>query len=467
MRAPSQRACEVISGKVSSNPAELLTSVKSGSLPMSPLKILILGGGIGGPALAFWLAKLGHDVTIVERSTSLRVQGQQIDIRGQGIEVVRRMGLEQSIRDKVVNEASISVVNHQGKPLATFEANKTGVGRQSFTSEFEIMRGDLVRILFQKTIDLGVKYVFGTSIESFEQDSDSVTVRLSDGTTATYDLLVGADGQGSKTRQLLLGPGTKDPFYPLGVHMAYYTIPKWKTDTNYAVCYVATNKRFMMKRNDNPETTQAYLTVCPTDDKTEKLLVDAERSRDINRQKEVWSELFRDAGWQADRFVNALQEGGVSDDFYCVNIGQIRMDKCYRNRVALVGDAGFTPSPLTGRGTSCAFIGAYVLAGEISKHCSASSGRASDGLSAALEAFDQEIMALRKMVQEIRFKPSRVFPKSRWGVTILNTILWLVVRLKIDKLMQRFQSDDTEGWQLPQYPGLPYEDTNKPKEVII
>ncbi|KAK2035272.1 oxidoreductase [Colletotrichum zoysiae] len=425
---------------------------------MSFFKVLISGGGISGSAVAFWLAKLGHDVTIVERSPGLRAQGQQIDLRGQGIEVIRRMGLEQSIRAKVVNEAGLTFVNTKGKPRATFEANKTGVGSQSFTSEFEIMRGDLVRILFEKAKDLGVKYVFGVSIESLEQDSDSVTVRLSDGTTTTYDLLVGADGQGSKTRRLMLGPGEKDPFYDLGVHAAFCSIPRWKTDTNYATVCVYPNKRFLMTRNNNPETTQAYLTHCPTDDKIEKLLTDAERSRDVRRQKQVWSEIFRDAGWQADRVVDALQDGGECDDFYSLQVGQIRMDKCYRNRVALVGDAGYAPSFMTGRGTSCAFIGAYVLAGEISKHCSVSSGRVSDGVPAALEAYNQEILSLMKTVQDIGYKPSRIYPSSQWVISIFNGILWLIATLKIDKIIQRFKSDDVEGWKLPQYPGLPYKE---------
>ncbi|KAJ0167809.1 Uncharacterized protein CTA2_13012 [Colletotrichum tanaceti] len=424
---------------------------------MSSLKILISGGGIGGPALAFWLAKLGHDVTILERSSSLRVQGQQIDIRGQGVQVIRRMGLERLIRDKRVNEAGITFVDRKGNPQATFEANNTGVGRQSFTSEFEIMRGDLVDILFQKTTELGVKYIFGTTIESFEQDSDSVTAHLSDGTTDTFDLLVGADGQRSKTRRLMLGTGANDPFYSLGLHMVFYTMPKWKTDTNYATVCIFPGKRVMMTRNDNPETTQAYLGLCPADEKTEKLLTDAENSRDANQQKQVWSELFRGVGWQSERFIDALQDDGVSDNFYSVHVGQIRMDKCYNNRVVLVGDAGYAPSVITGHGTTCAFVGAYVLAGEISKHCSASEGKAADGVPGALEDFSRKILALAKSVQNIPIKPASLYPNSQWLITVLYKILWLVTALKIDKILQRLQSDDVEGWKLPDYPGLSYE----------
>ena len=66
---------------------------------MAPLKILICGGGISGPALAFWLSRAGHCVVIVERFPALRATGAQIDLRAQGIQVVKRMGLEQSIRD--------------------------------------------------------------------------------------------------------------------------------------------------------------------------------------------------------------------------------------------------------------------------------------------------------------------------------------------------------------------------------
>jgi len=51
---------------------------------MAPLKVLICGGGIAGPALAFWLSKLGHEVNIVERWPSLRLTGQQLDLRGPG-----------------------------------------------------------------------------------------------------------------------------------------------------------------------------------------------------------------------------------------------------------------------------------------------------------------------------------------------------------------------------------------------
>jgi 2-polyprenyl-6-methoxyphenol hydroxylase-like FAD-dependent oxidoreductase len=90
------------------------------------------------------------------------------------------------------------------------------------------MRGDLCRIVYDATKDRA-KYVFGASIESFEDKGGSVEVRFSDGKTDQFDLLVGADGSGSHTRQMMLGSDTPDAFYPLGggrLYVAYFTIPR-------------------------------------------------------------------------------------------------------------------------------------------------------------------------------------------------------------------------------------------------
>ncbi|RDW86599.1 uncharacterized protein DSM5745_03241 [Aspergillus mulundensis] len=57
-----------------------------------PLKIIVCSGGIARPTLAFWLARGGHGVVNVERFSTLRASGAQIDFRGQGFEVVTRMG---------------------------------------------------------------------------------------------------------------------------------------------------------------------------------------------------------------------------------------------------------------------------------------------------------------------------------------------------------------------------------------
>jgi 2-polyprenyl-6-methoxyphenol hydroxylase-like FAD-dependent oxidoreductase len=120
---------------------------------MAPLKVLICGGGIAGPSLAFWLSKLDYDITIMERSPSIRANGQQIDLRGQGVQVMKKMGIEQAVRAKAVDEQGIQYVDPEGRRTAFIAANKSGKGRQSATSEFEIMRGDICHILYDLVKD--------------------------------------------------------------------------------------------------------------------------------------------------------------------------------------------------------------------------------------------------------------------------------------------------------------------------
>lgn len=70
---------------------------------MSNLKVLVVGASIAGPTAAYWLAKAGADVTVIERFPSLRTSGQNIDIRSCGVTVMRKMaGMEEAVRAAVV-----------------------------------------------------------------------------------------------------------------------------------------------------------------------------------------------------------------------------------------------------------------------------------------------------------------------------------------------------------------------------
>jgi 2-polyprenyl-6-methoxyphenol hydroxylase-like FAD-dependent oxidoreductase len=126
--------------------------------------------------------KLGHDVTVVERFPSLRAMGLQIDLRGHGIEVMRRMGLEEAFRSKSAPEQGLQIVDKSGRRRAYFPSNKGSKGPQNFTTDFEIMRGDLYRLIYDTTKDRA-KYIFGTSIESFEEKDSSVEIRFTNGKT--------------------------------------------------------------------------------------------------------------------------------------------------------------------------------------------------------------------------------------------------------------------------------------------
>ncbi|CAM0141724.1 hypothetical protein VKS41_006072 [Umbelopsis sp. WA50703] len=405
---------------------------------MAPLKVLICGGGCAGPALAYWLARSGHHITIVERFPALRASGAQIDLRAQGIEVVRRMGLLDAIRTKSVDQAGISVVDARNRIRATIMANRSGKGAQTFTSEYEIMRGDLVRVLYDASKD-NVEYIFGQTVEQFKQYDDRVVVHFSDGRTDTFDLLVGADGQGSRIRKAILPDDSPEPYSRLGIYMAYWFMPRTEMDSNMGKRYHSPGSRVVMCRSHNATETQACFAI--KDDSEE--LWSLTRAP-IEQQKEFWSKRFSGAGWQTDRFIEGMK---TSEYFYCQEVAQVRTDTWYKNRVVLLGDAGYCPSPFTGMGTTASFVGAYVLAGEINRNA--------QDLPLALANYDKTLRPFVDEIQVINRPLIRLtFPQTQLGISVLHFIAGMLCYFRIPNLIAKFSKEDRGGWKLPDYPEL-------------
>ncbi len=200
---------------------------------MARLNVLVVGASIAGPTTAYWLARAGATVTIIERFPSLRPGGQNVDIRTTGVGVMRKMpGMEASVRAKRAPMDGFRMVDSNGKAYATIMP--TGdPEKQAMISEYEIFRGDLNRILFDLTQHERIKYVFDEQVTSLKQKDDGsgsgrVTVEFLNGhlPTAEYDLVVACDGSTSRTRALALECGVRDHItHDLNGWAAYYSIP--------------------------------------------------------------------------------------------------------------------------------------------------------------------------------------------------------------------------------------------------
>ncbi|MDX8450311.1 hypothetical protein [Mesorhizobium captivum] len=85
---------------------------------MADRTVLISGGGIAGPALAFWLAAAGFRPTLIEQAPRLRTGGYVIDFWGLGYSIAERMGLEADINHVGYHVREMRIVNDNGKRLA-------------------------------------------------------------------------------------------------------------------------------------------------------------------------------------------------------------------------------------------------------------------------------------------------------------------------------------------------------------
>ncbi len=134
---------------------------------MTQPTVLISGAGIAGPALAFWLNKSGYRVTIVELADGIRPGGQTVDLRGAGGEVVERMGLIDKMRARSLDQRGVAWIKSDGHRRA--EMPVTAFNGNGLVSKLEILRGDLVDVLYQETKDQ-TEYRFNTCIAGSQSE---------------------------------------------------------------------------------------------------------------------------------------------------------------------------------------------------------------------------------------------------------------------------------------------------------
>ncbi|TCO48557.1 2-polyprenyl-6-methoxyphenol hydroxylase-like FAD-dependent oxidoreductase [Kribbella antiqua] len=312
--------------------------------------VLISGGGIAGPALAYWLRRHGFTPTIVEIAPAPRPGGQTIDIRGISKVVVERMGLMPAIKEAQLHERGLEYVRANGRRAAAMPVELLdGAGA---VAEIEILRGDLASILQQATT--GVAYLYGDSISALDQDAQGVLVTFTSGLQRRFDLVVGADGVHSKTRRLAFGP--EEQFVQhLGGYTSYFTVETPEPLDHWMRIHSARGGRWVGLRPDHdPRYAKALLSFRAP-------LLSYDR-RDVEAQKALLTERFTGLGWHTDHILAGMR---AANDFYFDTISRVVVPEWSRGRVVLVGDAGYCGSPLAGHGTALSLVGAYVLAGEL------------------------------------------------------------------------------------------------------
>ncbi|KAJ1323876.1 salicylate hydroxylase [Microdochium nivale] len=423
---------------------------------MAQMKALISGCGIAGLSLAYWLARMGADVTIIELTPDLRSTGQQIDLRGPAIPLMDKMGVKGAMKAAVAKEPGTQIVNRRGRTVAYFPTGPDVNSKQGLSSEYEIMRGNLVKVLYDH-IDKeeNVRFLFNKTIARYTQDDKAsstgkVRVRFSDGQEDDFDLVVGADGVYSQTRKLMMGPTFSDSLVSERSHFAFFSIPSKPHDSNrWTVCFLP-ERAVLMSRQDDPDFLRAYMMVYGDQPSLEA----AYETRDKTALRKAWASLLRGRGWESDRFCDGLLHSPESEDLYggLVNFVKLPERGWSDGRVTLVGDAACA-STLNGMGTTLAMVAGYVLAGEIAALL-AKGETVHKAVIQGAANYETKLRPLAAIAQEShKDGMGAVLPQTTWGILLWHLAAWVASVLRLDKL-GLLTFDNLHKWELPHYPDL-------------
>ncbi len=258
---------------------------------------------------------------------------------------------------------------------------------------------------------------------AIDQYDDSVNLSFNDGEKQAYDLLIAAEGVRSSTRQLIFGDEPEIKF--VGLYNAWYTIPKKERDTHWARWYTAPGSRVMLIRPDNHGTVRASFSFLSKDATIQRL--------SNNEQKKILIEKLSGAGWEEERLKEEIKK---NDDVYFDGISQVHAPRWFNGRTGMIGDAAYCPTPLTGMGTTLAIVGAYLLAGELSRHAKYED---------AFAAYEKRMRPFVKKVQSLPpGVPWLAHPTSKFGVAVVNAVAGILASKLIKKVSSLFNSKDKD-----------------------
>ena len=167
---------------------------------MAPLKIIIVGAGIAGPAAAIGLARNGHHVTIYERSTTGQEVGYAFRITPNSDRCLKHLGID-TVAGGAVAADKAKIFDMKGNLTGEINENTDSAAEKKGTSVFAY-RPQLVKQLMDIALSSGVSIKTGVKVIAVDVDKTCLT--LATGEKVTADLVIGADGVYSEIRPAII-----------------------------------------------------------------------------------------------------------------------------------------------------------------------------------------------------------------------------------------------------------------------
>jgi len=319
-------------------------------------RVLVVGGGIGGLSTAIGLRRAGIDVDVVELNPAWDVYGVGIIQPGNAVRALDALGLAQRAIADGFGFSGSSMHLADGTLIARQDAPPlAGSGYPPMNG---ITRPRLHEIFTTTVLGAGARVVLGESVERIDQLADRVDVTLTDGSRATYDLVVGADGINSRVRGMVFDPDLR-PGYT-GQVCWRYNVPR-PADVDGIWMFMGSNG----KAGIVPLAPDlAYMLLI------EEPPVDGDGEPVVRLPTEGLAAVMHDRLAEFGGIIGELRDRYVSDDDGVVYrpVERVMLPApWYRGRVVLLGDAAHATSPHIGQGAAMAIEDAVVLTEELAR----------------------------------------------------------------------------------------------------
>ncbi|HEY4268265.1 MAG TPA: FAD-binding domain [Galbitalea sp.] len=382
------------------------------------MRVLIVGAGIGGPTLAYWLLRGGHQVTLVESAPHLRQGGYLVDFWGAGFDVAQRMGIVPELMDKGYRPNELREVAPSGRVIISLDPTRMiddaagGVAGRYVT----VARTDLASAIYSASKGQ-VETIFGNTVDAIRDDGSRVEVEFANGGTREFDLVVGADGLHSGVRRTVFGPDT-DYERDLGLVVAAFDVAGFQP-RDEMVAVVQTEVGHQVLRFAQRDGSSMLVFIVRHDG--------AVPEDDPKAQQKLLRQRLGGAVGEVPEMLARMPDART---FYFDRASQIRMPSWSRGRVALIGDAAAGPSLLAGQGSALAMVEAYELAAELQ--------RTGGDHVAAFAGYQRRLASLVLTKQNAAVGLGAAFaPRNAAQLLLRNTVMRTMTVPAISRLVMR------------------------------
>lgn len=363
---------------------------------------LVVGAGIAGSTLAWWLGRAGIDTIVVDHAAGPRSGGNPVDLRGLAVPVAERMGVLDALRAAATQTTRLTAVDGRGREIGWIPV-------QTGTDEFEIGRSDLAAIL-QAAARPYAQFRHGDTVTAMHncgpssgknsgrkdgRRGDGLEVSFLHSPQGRFDLVIGADGLHSQIRRLVFGP-EQHFVTPLGMYVATSMLDGPATDPRTVVLHNVAGRAVAV----HPGTGRPGAA----------FIFRAGPQTSTPDPRHLLATTYAGMEW---RVPELLDHACRDEHLWFDTVSRVQVPRWSRGAVVLVGDAAGCVS-LFGEGSSMAIVGAATLAQALATH--------PDNLSTALARYECSHRArLRHHHRAAPLAAHLLVPATRAGAALRNT----------------------------------------------